>query len=146
MQSKDGGAKIDVSRALTRSVIATGSNVKEFNIREISDLGESENEPVVVMMQDTADMTDKQQMEMVSLAGPSKKPTQRRPTPVTIHGSSKKPDGLATATNSPNKRRHKDASISDNFRGYDCYENDDPDIMDCFMDDIDEMSMCEGSR
>lgn len=31
-----------------------------------------------------------------------------------------------------------------NYENYDVYENDD--MMDCFMDDIDETSMCEGSR
>jgi len=31
-----------------------------------------------------------------------------------------------------------------NFEEFDVYENDE--MMDCFMDDIDERSMCEGSR
>ena len=144
VQQKDGGTKGDNSKGQARSFIGTNSNIKEFNIREISDKGESDKEPVAVMVQDTADMMNQQQMEMISLAGPSKKINKQRPTPVTIHASNKKADGLATATNSPNKRRPKDASTSDNFQGYDCYENDD--MMDCFMDDIDEMSMCEGSR
>ena len=46
--------------------------------------------------------------------------------------------------NDDNKKGQLGLAFDKRHQAFDIYENDE--MIDCFMDDIDEMSMCEGSR
>ena len=98
-------------------------------------------------IQDTVELPQKhnQDFEMIALRVPS------------VKGDKKPPHGKAGSLGitvdkiyakegssiQPSEREDQSQNPV-NVENYDVYENDD--MMDCFMDDIDEMSMCEGSR
>jgi len=81
---------------------------------------------------------------MIALRVPSvkgdKKPSQGKAGSLVITV-----EKLGKEGNSKQATEREDQSQNPvNYENYDVYENDD--MMDCFMDDIDETSMCEGSR